>query len=195
MATPTAKGIHRYENTNPMEGPAQMSQIADDVDALVDATKPAPADLPSSGNWPGRSFYVESDKSTRKWDGSGWVGVVGTYRSAATPGIITAALTSVASVTVPAGTWKIDGYAYFDWSTATARKYTAEIYNSTASASVLSGGAGPIGTVGAIPVGLGEVVTVTATTTFQLRVSSSAVDGTQLLANGRLLVTQTTLRS
>jgi hypothetical protein len=72
MATPTPKGIHRYDNLSAMEGPAQMSQIADDVDALVDATKPTPSDLPVSGNWAGRTFFVESVAASYRWSGTAW---------------------------------------------------------------------------------------------------------------------------
>jgi len=53
--------MHDYYN--------QAARHAEDVSAW---TADAVADLPASGNWPGRSIYVISEKAAYVWNGAGW---------------------------------------------------------------------------------------------------------------------------
>jgi len=71
MAT-TPKGFDQYDYSDEMGGPEQINAAELFVENLIGESKPTPGDLPSTGNTVGRTMFVESDKSTRTWDGAGW---------------------------------------------------------------------------------------------------------------------------
>jgi hypothetical protein len=187
--------LGKYSQSSAATFGTDLTELSDDIEELIGESEALVTDLPASGNWTGRTILVRADNTSRVWTGTQWIPIMGTYRATGTSGSVNAAMTSVAQVVVPAGTWKLEGFAYFDWSTSSPRKYIAQLYNLTATSDVLSGSIGPTTASSTGPVALSDVVTVAVPTTFQLRVGSSATDGTQLLATARLLVTQTTLRS
>jgi hypothetical protein len=72
---PTTKGITTIPNTAAMAGPAQMSQIAADVDARLPASVPKVADLAAlPDKWLGRIQSVDEDGGTYIYTGTtnGW---------------------------------------------------------------------------------------------------------------------------
>jgi hypothetical protein len=72
---PTSKGITTIPNTAAMAGPAQMTQIATDVDARLPASVAKATDLSTlPDKWPGRLQTVDEDGVTYVYTGStnGW---------------------------------------------------------------------------------------------------------------------------
>ena len=72
---PTSKGITTIPNTAAMAGPAQMTQIATDVDARLPASVAKITDLSTlPDKWPGRLQTVDEDGITYVYTGSanGW---------------------------------------------------------------------------------------------------------------------------
>ena len=70
---PTSKGIRTVANTAAMQGPAQMTGIAEDVDARLPDSRPTVASLAQvTPLWVGRLMTVEADGSIRKYNGTSW---------------------------------------------------------------------------------------------------------------------------
>ena len=61
------------DNNAAMQGPAQITGVYEHFDALLGETKPTPEDLPSAGNWPGRTIFVQSVSQSFTWSGSIWI--------------------------------------------------------------------------------------------------------------------------
>lgn len=91
---PTPKGITTIPNTAAMAGPAQMSQIAADVDALLPASVPRVSDLATLSKWPGRMQMVDADGVTYVYTNStdGW-------QALAAP-VVSGTITPAANITV-----------------------------------------------------------------------------------------------
>lgn len=73
MAGTTSKGLPTRANTDAADFAADLTELATSVNALLDASVATAADLPSSGNWPGRSMFALDKKSWWQHDGSAWV--------------------------------------------------------------------------------------------------------------------------
>ncbi|ROS52919.1 hypothetical protein [Frigoribacterium sp. PhB24] len=78
---PTSKGIRTVANTAAMQGPAQITAVAEDVDSLIPDAVAAVADLAKVAPlWPGRLMSVNADKTVwRNIDGTatGWKRIAG----------------------------------------------------------------------------------------------------------------------
>lgn len=78
---PTSKGIRTVANTAAMQGPAQITAVAEDVDKLIPDAVDKVSDLATvSPLWPGRLLSVNADKTVwRNVDGtsSGWKRIAG----------------------------------------------------------------------------------------------------------------------
>jgi hypothetical protein len=73
---PTGKGIQLITNQSPMAGPAQINQVAQDVDELLDSSVATPAalgTLPAAEKWPGRLMMARDTKGVYLYDGTAWV--------------------------------------------------------------------------------------------------------------------------
>lgn len=68
----TAKGYTQLANSAPFNGPAQINAAEAFVEGLVDATVATSGQLPTTGNWVGRTYYVSGDRSTWRYTGQGW---------------------------------------------------------------------------------------------------------------------------
>lgn len=60
------------KNTDPMNGPAQINAVAAHFDALAGEARANLAALPTTGNWPGRTIFVEDIDTQLVWAGSSW---------------------------------------------------------------------------------------------------------------------------
>jgi hypothetical protein len=85
------------------EGPAQIAAAYAHFDALIGESVAAVANLPASGNWNGRTIYVEATDSVYVWRGAAWRWVAGvrpmarlTKSTAQSTSATPAALTAVA---------------------------------------------------------------------------------------------------
>ena len=186
-------GYTGVDNAAAMQGPKQITEVYEHFDPLIGESLPTLSSLPALGGWTGRTIYIASERLCYIWDGNGWIPVLSSYRAASSVGGLPASYTSVVTLNVPAGTWRIEANGNFDFSTSTPRTYTAEIWNSTAGSSVLTMPCGPAGPAGTFSISGADIVTVTVPTQFSLRARTSGVDGSQLFI-GRLLATQTVLR-
>lgn len=65
-------GYTGVANSDPMQGPAQIDDVYAWFDPLVGETEPTSASLPSTGNWIGRTIYVQDINTSRIWDGTEW---------------------------------------------------------------------------------------------------------------------------
>jgi len=130
--------MHDYYN--------QAARHAEDVSAWTADTV---ADLPASGNWPGRSIFVISEKSPYFWSGTGWN--VGQYDS----GWIGAPLTTG---------WS--SYTSGTWGTVSYRKIVNRVYLR----GVGLAGSGATSTMFTLPVGFRPPVEIQ----FQVWVSSNS---------------------
>ena len=52
---------------------ADLTEVADDTAQLAAAEVADLASLPTTGNWMGRRIWVDSERESRWWDGTGWV--------------------------------------------------------------------------------------------------------------------------
>jgi hypothetical protein len=69
-------------NTGPMQGPAQITATYAHFDAIVGETRPLTSDLPATGNWVGRTIYVEATESLYVSNGvAAWKKVSGLIRA------------------------------------------------------------------------------------------------------------------
>ena len=98
----------------------------------------------------------------------------GTAYSALTPSLV-----------LPAGNWVVQAKGHFAVSTTTNRQYDVQLWNSTTSAELDAAGA-KAGIDANMPWALMSPLSITASTTVQVRAKTSAVDGTQLVTNVRL---------
>lgn len=194
MATRAQLGIATVSNASAMQGPAQMMEQADKLAAAINPTVPTASSLPASGNWPGRVIWVIDESAAYVCTNTtiGWITMLPrAYRAAVSSGAIDTNYVTKASFTLPAGSWNIHGQVNFDFSTGAAREYGVQLFNSTAAAAINTIAAGPNGTAQRLIIPFDEIVTLTATSTIQLRVRTFTVDGTQLiLSTSRFLAHQ-----
>lgn len=143
------------------------------------------ATLADSAGWPlGTQVRNVSAGLTYEWNGS-WLVMcpqsfysTGTGGSAVTTTIGTPG--STASVTVPPGTWDIDYRQYFSLSVSSARALTSYVYQDNAELAEASLRITETGVVQSQEItSFVRATTTNATTTFSLRVSATAVGGTQ----------------
>lgn len=73
-------GYTGVTNDNPFTPPANITAVYEHFDPLIDPSVATSADLPASGNWVGRHFFVVDIHAFRVWDGSVWFdgGAIGT---------------------------------------------------------------------------------------------------------------------
>ena len=142
----------------------------------------------------GMTIYETDTDRLACYDGASWAPVAAGYHavlSGWTVGTAFSALTG--SFSLPAGRWFVGAKGVFDFSTTTARTYDVELFNSTASTNLDTSTVSGSGlTIGKIPWSLMAPVTLTASATIQARAKVSAVDGTQLIANGRIWASSVT---
>ena len=142
-------------------------------------TRPA---APSAGD----TIYETDTGKVQMWNGTAaWIELDAVMRVAASSWTAATALTSVASFVLQPGVWDIRAKGYFDVSTATARSYTAELYNLTSTTS-LDQTLTQAGTTAKLPYALEEAISLSAAATIQLRLAASVLDGTQLHAQGKM---------
>lgn len=65
-------GYNAVDNSSPMLGPDQITDVYEHFDALVGESKPTAGDLPPTGNWPGRTIMAEDTGAVYRWVGSTW---------------------------------------------------------------------------------------------------------------------------
>lgn len=85
MAGKTAKGLPTVANTDGMLGPAQLTDLAEKTDALIGESVETADDLPSNGNWPGRTVLVTTPLAVYVNDGTEWVSVLSSWVDFAFP--------------------------------------------------------------------------------------------------------------
>lgn len=67
-------GYPDFDNNINFGGPEFFTAIEDHFDGIVDPSLPTASALPASGNWPGRTIFVEDTKRTYQWNATdGWV--------------------------------------------------------------------------------------------------------------------------
>lgn len=66
-------GYTSVTNDNPFAPPADITAVYAHFDPLIDPSVPTAGDLPASGNWVGRSFFVTDELRIKVWSGSAWV--------------------------------------------------------------------------------------------------------------------------
>lgn len=134
----------------------------------------------------GMIIYETDTDRLGAYNGTTWVPVAAALHEAPggwTAGTAYSALTP--SLTLPAGNWVVQAKGHFAISTATARQYDVQLWNSTSGAELDAAGA-KAGIDANMPWALMAPLATTASATVQVRAKTSAVDGTQLLVNVRL---------
>lgn len=64
-------------NGSAMQGPAQITSVLEHFDPLIGETVTVPELLPLTGNWPGRTIYVQSTLCSYIWSGADWLRLAG----------------------------------------------------------------------------------------------------------------------
>jgi len=64
-------------NTDPFAPPADITAVYAHFDSLLGETVPTVADLPSSGNWVGRTITTVDTTFLYEWTATGWVFIAG----------------------------------------------------------------------------------------------------------------------
>lgn len=59
-------------NDSPFTPPADITAVYEHFDPLVGSSVEAVTDLPSSGNWSGRTVFVSANGSIQVWNGTAW---------------------------------------------------------------------------------------------------------------------------
>lgn len=106
--TTTPKGYTELTNASSMSGPEQINDAERFVEDLIGESKPTAANLPTSGNWIGRTITAADTGALYLWGASGWVRV---WASGSTPYAMAAGVGSIAftgasqtfSIALPAG--------------------------------------------------------------------------------------------
>lgn len=99
-----------YPQTSAPTFGTDLTELADDVAQLIGETEPTVGDLPASGNWTGRTIYVQSDGRLYTWSGSAWAAPKGPFAEAAgsaTSVSIAAGGSHSLAVTFPAGRFSV----------------------------------------------------------------------------------------
>lgn len=145
--------------------------------------------------WEGLLWADTTTGIEYRYTAGAWVAVLGTYQATGSLGALPTSAVSVATFTLPAGTYRIDGLGTYDWSTSTAPRLYSQLYNSTASALIGStSSVGPGALAGGAAFAISSVVTLAVASVIQVRVYQTGGVGTINLTNATLLATQTTLR-
>lgn len=66
-------GYTPITNASAMLGPAQITAVYEHFDPLVDGSRLDATGLPSTGNWQGRTLFLEDTKTVAVWNGSAWI--------------------------------------------------------------------------------------------------------------------------
>lgn len=66
-------GYTPITNASAMLGPAQITAVYEHFDPLVDGSRLDSTGLPSTGNWQGRTLFLEDTKTVAVWNGSAWI--------------------------------------------------------------------------------------------------------------------------
>mgnify|MGYP001205046780 CR=1 FL=1 len=66
-------GYTPITNASAMLGPAQITAVYEHFDPLVDGSRLDATGLPSTGNWQGRTLFLEDTKTVVVWDGAAWI--------------------------------------------------------------------------------------------------------------------------
>jgi hypothetical protein len=134
-------------------------------------------------------YRIDTDGLRVRRDGA-WTAAGPRQYQAEVSGTFSTTLTSVASVSLPAGIWDIAGIIHIEHSTATNHWYRSQLWNNTAGTEIDQGQVyGQIGTL-RFSNSTGKTIVLAAAATIQLRVRFDGAEGTQLLAGGRLRATE-----
>lgn len=74
-------GYTPVSNADPMQGPAQITDVYEHFDPLIGERRANAGALPTSGNWPGRTIFVEDIKCPHTWNGATWQRGMGAWLS------------------------------------------------------------------------------------------------------------------
>lgn len=66
-------GYTPITNASAMLGPEQITAVYEHFDPLVDGSRLDATGLPSTGNWQGRTLFLEDTKTVVVWNGSAWI--------------------------------------------------------------------------------------------------------------------------
>lgn len=66
-------GYTPITNASAMLGPAQITAVYEHFDPLVDGSRLDSTGLPSTGNWQGRTLFLEDTKTVVVWNGAAWI--------------------------------------------------------------------------------------------------------------------------
>lgn len=66
-------GYTPITNASAMLGPEQITAVYEHFDPLVDGSRLDATGLPSTGNWQGRTLFLEDTKTVVVWDGAAWI--------------------------------------------------------------------------------------------------------------------------
>lgn len=66
-------GYTPITNASAMLGPDQITAVYEHFDPLVDGSRLDSTGLPSTGNWQGRTLFLEDTKTVVVWNGSAWI--------------------------------------------------------------------------------------------------------------------------
>ena len=128
------------------------------------------------------------------WNGAEWIlSVPSVHRATGNISNLGPSMLVAATLTLPAGTWRIWGRGGFNWSTSSPQKYTVQINNATANAAIDTAAHGPWGNGGDFPVAVEDTVTLSVQSTITLQAKASASSGTQLFYDGKLFATRAVL--
>lgn len=125
-------------------------------------------------------------------DGTTWATIAPAecVSGALTLASLTASYVSAGGITVPAGTWKVEAWGYFDVAEAAAQRHFLQLWNNTAGTPLTAAGLGTMGNIASVgTVMLFEKVTLAAPAVIQARVKADATSGSQGVG-GRIMATR-----
>jgi hypothetical protein len=142
----------------------------------------------------GIEIYETDTKERLHWNGTAWLYISSHMRKISGTGttLTTSYVSQIGTLTLPHGAWTLDGFIRGSFSVAGRRTFSAQIWNSSDSASVLELDEGVDDATSNNPhvIYLHSDQTLLSTKNFQVRAKTDSTGGTQFCGTGYLRATR-----